>query len=157
MKPIRGTAYLFGDDVNTDVLHPSRYYSLSPETRAAGMLANVEDDSLNGRIVVAGRNFGVGSSRESVIRGFVESGIVAIVAAGISRIFQRNAINAGLPAIICREAGATFSHGERIVIDIERNLIGAADGRIELALEPLPQYWRLLLAKGGLLAERGWK
>jgi 3-isopropylmalate dehydratase small subunit len=157
MNPVSGAVFLLGDDVNTDVLHPSRYYSLSAETRAAGLLAGSRKEEMTGRIIVAGRNFGVGSSRESVIRGFVESGIIAIIAVSISRIFLRNAINAGLPAVVCPGVHDAFEQGETISLDLDRQIVEVASRDIKLPIEPLDPYLLQVLKSGGLIAQRGWK
>ena len=98
MEVIEGAALVLGDDVNTDILQPSRYFSLEARRRVAGVLAGQrERGTLAGIVILAGRNFGVGSSRESVARGMIEAGVAAIAAASVSRIFLRNAVNRGLP------------------------------------------------------------
>jgi 3-isopropylmalate/(R)-2-methylmalate dehydratase small subunit len=156
-EAITGRALRLGDDVNTDVLQPSRYFSLDPGTRAAGVLANAGEGGgapVAGAILVAGRNFGIGSSREAVVRGLIEAGVRAVVCASAARIFQRNAINLGLPVY---EAGAAlegegFAEGEELVLEPARGRLRARHGGAEIALRPLDPYFAEVLAAGGLLA-----
>ena len=154
---ITGRVLRLGDDVNTDILQPSRYFSLDPGTRAAGILANQAGGGgapVAGAVLVAGRNFGIGSSREAVVRGLIEAGVRAVVCVSAARIFQRNAINLGLPVY---EAGAPvpregFAEGDPVVIDLARGRLCAHGGGAEVALLRLDPYLSEVLAAGGLLA-----
>ncbi len=147
---ITGGAILLGDDVNTDILQPSRFFSLSTERRVAGVLCGNAQGALDGAIVVAGRNFGVGSSRESVIRGIVESGVRAVVARSISRIFLRNAVNHGLPAFEGLERMDGLEQGDLVRIDPERGRFICEARGIERPVKPLDAYLAAILKAGGL-------
>ena len=154
-KRVTGPTLLLGDDVNTDELHPSRFYSLNDTKVRSGFLGAVkgrEDDGqrdLSGRIVVAGQNFGIGSSRETGARVFLLAGIQAIVAESFARIFYRNVLNLGMPAIICPGlAERKPVDGEVVVLDRNAGLL--TFGECALAIEPLDPYWERVLDAGGL-------
>jgi 3-isopropylmalate/(R)-2-methylmalate dehydratase small subunit/methanogen homoaconitase small subunit len=163
---LTGPALRFGDDVNTDELHPSRFYSLDDKTVRSGFLRAAEgherraDTNLGGRIVVAGRNFGIGSSRETGARVFLLHGIVAVVAVSFARIFYRNVMNLGLPAFTCPGLADTLgdvTDGAPIAIGDTgggaRLRIGEGPG--SLAISPLDPYWEAVSRAGGLEAFLG--
>ena len=147
---ITGRAIVLGDDINTDILQPSRFFSLSRERRVSGVLGGEAEDALAGSVVVAGRNFGVGSSRESVIRGIIESGVRAVAAHSISRIFLRNAINHGLPAFAGLESAAGLKTGDHVCIDCGQARLWCEARGIGYALQPLDPYLAAVLDAGGL-------
>ena len=152
---LSGHALILGDDVNTDELHPSRFYSLNDAVVRQGFLGAVEGhegtgkDEHRGRIVLAGANFGIGSSRETGARVFCLAGIQAVVAVSFARIFYRNLLNLGMPAITCPGLeGLSIAEGASVSLHI-------AEGRLEVdghSLETLPldPHWRRVLDAGGL-------
>jgi len=151
---IEGAALVLGDDVNTDILQPSRYFSLEARRRVAGVLAGQrERGTLAGIVILAGRNFGVGSSRESVARGMIEAGVAAIAAASVSRIFLRNAVNRGLPiaAGLDRAACATIATGDRVALDLRAQREICTSRSVSAAVDPLDPYLAAVLHAGGLL------
>lgn len=151
MRPrITGKAIVLGDDVNTDILQPSRFFSLSAERRKAGVLADASGKALDGAVILAGRNFGVGSSRESVIRGIAEAGVRAVAARSISRIFLRNAINHGLPAFAGLENTTGIETGDIVQLDCAPPRLACAPRGIERPLEPLDAHLAAVLQAGGL-------
>jgi 3-isopropylmalate dehydratase small subunit len=153
---IRGRALVFGNNVNTDELHPSRFFSLDDRTVRSGFLQaaagyeQVGSGDVAGRIVIAGDNFGCGSSRETGARAFLLAGVRAVVARSLARIFSRNVRNLGLPALECPSLPALAPDAE-IEIDLAAGrlrVVGAGD---ELPLAPLDPFWTAVLAAGGLL------
>ncbi len=153
-----GRALCLGHDVNTDELHPSRFYSLDDETVRSGFLQAVPGRrgvaaSGAARIVVAGRNFGIGSSRETGARVFLLAGVQAVVAESYGRIFLRNVINLGLPALICPSLSGAVEEGEHLAVDLEQGVVEAASG--EHRLLPLDPLHRAVLEAGGLMEYLG--
>ena len=151
----RGPALVLGDDVNTDELHPSRFYSLDDTKVRSGFLGAVEGreqtgaGDLGGRVLVAGRNFGTGSSRETGARVFLLAGIQAVVAVSFARIFHRNVLNLGLPAVACPGlAERPPADGEVVTLDLEAGTLGFRG--LVLPTESLDPHWRRVLAAGGL-------
>ena len=108
MKTISGRAFVFGDDINTDVMAPGLYFKSSMEEMARHCLEAVNPDFSRqvrpGDIIVAGRNFGVGSAREQAAMALTHLGVGAVLAVSFGRIFYRNALNFGLPALVFPEA-----------------------------------------------------
>lgn len=155
----QGPALWLGDDVNTDELHPSRFYSLDDQRVRDGFLGAVGpkrlgEGALSAPIVLAGRNFGVGSSRETGARVFLLAGVQAVVAVSFARIFYRNVSNLGLPALVCPAlADVTPTAGEPVAVDLARRVVRVA-GR-ELPTEPLDPYWQAVADAGGLAAWLG--
>jgi len=114
MRSIRGNVWKYGDDVNTDVIFPGKYtYTISdPEEMARHALEDLDPDFVGrvqpGDIIVAGKNFGCGSSREQAATCLKYAGVGAIIAVSFARIFYRNAINQGLPALSVPEAAGAL-------------------------------------------------
>jgi 3-isopropylmalate/(R)-2-methylmalate dehydratase small subunit len=152
---ISGKAFKYGDDVNTDVIFPGKYtYTISdPKEMAAHALEDLDPEFVRrvepGDVVVAGENFGCGSSREQAAICLKEAGVGAVIARSFARIFFRNAINAGLPAIVSPEAVAAISAGDDVAIDLGRGVIES--GGQEFTFPPLPDEVRGILEAGGLI------
>lgn len=153
---IAGKALVMGDNVNTDVLHPSRFFSLDDRTVRSGFLQaaagyeQVGGSDLAGRVIVAGDNFGCGSSRETGARAFLLAGIRAVVARSLARIFSRNVRNLGLPAVECPSLPALAPDTE-VEVDLEGGLLRVPSSSLELPLTPLDPFWIEVLRAGGLL------
>lgn len=151
---LQGRVWKYGDNVNTDVIFPGKYtYTLTAraeiarhalEDLDAGFAANVRA----GDIIVAGRNWGCGSSREQAATCLVYNGVAAIVAESFGRIFYRNALNSGLLAIGCA-AAQQIQHGEVVTIDMHQNVIRCAAG--EFAYPPLSAGLMGIVQAGGLV------
>jgi 3-isopropylmalate dehydratase small subunit len=157
MNTIHGRLWLFGDDVNTDVLHPPQFFSLDPERVKIGLFHGL-DPTLQprlrpGDIVVAGRNFGCGSSRETSLRALQLNQIGAIVALDFARIFFRNATNNGLPCLTFRTPAdhLLLRQGQRAEITPAEARMRLDDGR-DVALDPPGEFVLRIWAAGGLLA-----
>ncbi|MBN1457955.1 MAG: 3-isopropylmalate dehydratase small subunit [Armatimonadetes bacterium] len=156
MSELRGRAHVYEDNVNTDVIIPARYLTTSdPDELAAHCMEDIDSEFVSkvqaGNFIVAGDNFGCGSSREHAPVAIKAAGISAVVAKSFARIFFRNAINVGLPALTCPEAAADIKDGDEISVDL-------AAGRIEnitqgktYQAEPFPAFLREIIAAGGLV------
>ena len=150
-----GRIFLVGDDIDTDQLAPGRYMGGGIEALAAHCLQAVRPDfaaaARPGDILVAGRNFGAGSSREQAAEALRHLGIAGVVARSFAGIFYRNALNLGLPALVAGDLGPV-EDGDRAELDPVGGRLAMLDRGIEIALEPIPDNLRQLLADGGLVA-----
>jgi 3-isopropylmalate/(R)-2-methylmalate dehydratase small subunit len=152
---ISGNAWKYGDDVNTDVIFPGKYtYTLSdPAAIAAHALEDLDPGFVErvqpGDVVVGGRNWGCGSSREQAATCLKWAGVGALIAVSFARIFYRNAINNGLPAIVCPAAVAAIGAGDSITVDLEANEIRC--GADVFPFEPFSSSVRAILDAGGLI------
>jgi 3-isopropylmalate/(R)-2-methylmalate dehydratase small subunit len=150
-----GKAWKYGDDVNTDVIFPGKYtYSvLEPGEMAQHALEDLDPDFARrvkpGDFIVAGKNFGCGSSREQAATCLKFAGIQAVIAKSFSRIFFRNAINQGLPVIQCPEAVENIENGEEIGVLFSAGKIETKKGFFDFA--PLPESILNILEAGGLI------
>jgi 3-isopropylmalate/(R)-2-methylmalate dehydratase small subunit len=153
---IAGKALIMGDHVNTDELHPSRFFSLDDRTVRSGFLQaaagyeQVGGSDLSGRVIVAGDNFGCGSSRETGARAFLLAGVRAVVARSLARIFSRNVRNLGLAAVECPALPALPPDIE-VELDLARWRLLVPAGSLDLPVTPLDPFWAAVLAAGGLL------
>lgn len=154
MTAMSGPVVRLGDDVDTDVMLPGKYLNLSaPEDLAPHLLetydAGVAERVVPGTILVAGRNFGMGSSREHAPIAMIARGVQAVVADTFARIFYRNCVNLGLPAIAHPEAAAAIADGAIVTIDLLGGTI-SADGAT-WSIPPAPPFLTELLDAGGLV------
>ncbi len=152
---IQGRVWKYGDNVNTDVIFPGKYtYTVTDPREMARHALEDLDPSFAGNVqpgdvIVAGRNWGCGSSREQAVTCLKEAGMGAIVAVSFARIFYRNALNNGLPAIICPEAAAALEAGDAVEIDIEAGMIRRGDDIWRFP--PLSDTALNLIRAGGLI------
>jgi 3-isopropylmalate/(R)-2-methylmalate dehydratase large subunit len=150
-----GNAWVYGDNVNTDQLFPGKYtYTLrTPEEIAAHALEDLDSEFVSGShpgdIIFAGRNMGCGSSREQAVTCLQYRGVRALVAKSFARIFYRNALNQGLPAIVCPEAVHAARRGDPVKVDLERGEISLPSG--VYTFPAFPTNVRMLLDAGGLV------
>jgi len=154
---LRGKAWKFGDDVNTDLIIPGKYLELTePEEMARHAMEGVDptfhERVGEGDIVVAGRNFGCGSSREHAPLALKYSGVGAVVAESYARIFYRNAFNIGLPALECPGITGAVEEGDLLEIDITGGIINNTGKGVGLRFTPLPGFMVEMLNEGGLTA-----
>ncbi len=153
---LEGKVWRFGDNVDTDVIIPARYlYSADPAHLAAHCMEDI-DTSFAGKvqpgdIIVAGRNFGCGSSREHAPVAIKASGVTCIIADGFARIFYRNAINIGLPLVELGPAVAEIRSGDRVRIDLDSGAIENLDSGKKYAIQPLPGFIQDIAKAGGLI------
>jgi len=151
---IKGRAWIFGDDVDTDVIIPGKYLRTKDLTLLAshvmeGLDPNFSSQVKKGDLIVAGRNFGCGSSREQAPLALKEAGISAVVAKSFARIFYRNAINIGLPLI---EADVSCSQGDVIEVDLASGTVRYPGFVVQGTR--LPDFLLEILQDGGLVAHR---
>ena len=146
-------AWVFGDNLDTDVLAPGRYMKFGIEEIAKHCLESVSPEfSKNvkaGDVVVAGRNFGCGSSREQAPEALRHLGVAALVAPSFAGLFYRNALNLGLPAVVCAEA-RRIRAGDLLKIDFEGKIENLTTGET-LACEPIPPHLMEMVRDGGLV------
>ena len=156
MEIIRGRAWKYGDNVNTDVIFPGKYtYTISdPAEMPAHALEDLDPNFAvgvkPGDIIVAGKNWGCGSSREQAVTCLTESDLGAIIAESFARIYYRNCLNAALPALICPEAVQAIQDDDQIEIDLDKGEIRTSDG--VFTFNPLPEIVREIFDAGGLIA-----
>ena len=152
---IRGKVWKYGDDVNTDVIFPGKYtYTITDRKEMATHALEDLDPAFAkqvrpGDVVVAGRNFGCGSSREQAATCLKEAGVAAVVAASFARIFFRNAINEGLPLVECPEAIKAIEAGQEIEIDFEGGTLLARGTTYRFP--GLPESVMGIVREGGLI------
>lgn len=151
-----GRAWVFGDDVDTDVIIPARYLNSSdPQHLAAHCLEDLDENFASkvaeGDVVIAGRNFGCGSSREHAPLALKATGISGVVAISFARIFFRNALNIGLPIWECPELVAEAEPGDRIKINIEEGVFEIVDKGKSFSAPPFPPFMQQLINEGGLV------
>jgi 3-isopropylmalate/(R)-2-methylmalate dehydratase small subunit len=151
-----GKAWKFGDSISTDVIAPGRYFHLRsnlPEL-AKHVLeparAEFASQVKSGDFVVAGNNFGLGSSREHAPMIIKIAGANAVLAKSFARIFYRNCINIGLPAITCDTD--KIDEGDELELDMEKGVVRNRTKQMELVFPPLPTIMKKILQEGGLVA-----
>jgi len=153
---VKGRVWKYGDDVNTDVIFPGKYtYTVQDPTEMAQYALEDLDPTFAagvrpGDVVVAGRNWGCGSSREQAATCLKVAGAGAIIAVSFARIFFRNAINNGLPAIVCPEAAAALEAGDDLTVDVAEGTIVCDVGTF--TFPPFPPSVQRILTSGGLIA-----
>ncbi len=151
----KGRVWKYGDNVNTDVIFPGKYtYSImKPEEMARHALEDLDPDFAQrvkpGDVIIAGKNFGCGSSREQAATCLKHAGVQAVVAKSFARIFFRNAINQGLPVLQSEEAVDSIEDEEEIEIDFIGGKIKTARG--DFTFPPFPESVMGILEAGGLI------
>ena len=155
MKRIEGKVWRFGNDINTDLITPGPYMSLPLEEMLQHLFEPVDrkfaKEVRKGDVIVAGRNFGCGSSRESAPAALKAVGISAVIAESFARIFFRNAVSIGLPPVICKDVSTHFRTGDRCSLDLKRLEVKNLSTGKTLTAEPLPPILFDILKRGGLL------
>ena len=151
-----GRIFRYGDNVDTDVIIPARYLNTSDRKELASHCMEDIDSTFvssvkKGDIIVAGRNFGCGSSREHAPIAIKESGISCVIAATFARIFFRNSINIGLPILECPEAAAEIKAGDSVSVDFSTGVITDETTGKEYKAEPFPPFMQRLIEAGGLV------
>lgn len=156
---VRGHVLKYGDNISTDILIPSRHLTkfLPPEQIAEHCMEPIDPDFHNkvkpGDILVAGKNFGCGSSREEAVVGLVYNKVGAVIAESFGRIFYRNATNRGdLLLIQCPDIGAFVENGDEVEIKLEQGLIKNLTRNQEIKFKPIPAFIMDILKSGGLIA-----
>lgn len=151
----QGKAHKYADNVDTDVIIPARYLNTSdPAELAAHCMEDIDPafcgNVKRGDIIVAGRNFGCGSSREHAPLAIKASGISCVIAESFARIFYRNALNIALPIMECPDAAKAISAGDEVEVDFSTGTIADLSTGGIFAAEPFPPFMLELISAGGL-------
>ncbi len=152
-----GKSICYGDNVDTDVIIPARYLNTSDKAELAShCMEDIDKNFKNkvekGDIMVAGYNFGCGSSREHAPIAIKESGISLVIAKSFARIFYRNSINIGLAIIECPEAVDGISDGDKIEADLDNGIIYNRTTGASFKTQPFPAFIQNIIENGGLVA-----
>ena len=155
MNTLRGRVWKYGSNINTDVIIPGRYCHITdPQELAKYCMADLDatfvDKIAPGDIIVAGPNFGCGSSREVAPLSIKASGIAAVVAPSFARIFYRNAINIGFPIFESAEAYDGIDEGDEVEIDPATGVIRDLTRGTEYRAAAFPEFLQSIMARGGL-------
>lgn len=148
--------YKYGDNVDTDVIIPARHLN-NPDPQALASHCMEDIDSTfsstveSGDIMVAGANFGCGSSREHAPLSIKSCGVTCVIAASFARIFYRNSINIGFPILECPEAAAAIEPGDRVSVDFKSGIITDETQGKSFCAEPFPAFVSGIIESGGLL------
>jgi 3-isopropylmalate/(R)-2-methylmalate dehydratase small subunit len=153
---IKGSVIKYGDNVDTDVIIPARYLNLSDENELAfhcmeDIDADFREKAKTHKIIVAGNNFGCGSSREHAPLAIKASGIKLIIAKDFARIFYRNAINIGLPILECPEAVNDALDGDEFEIDFDTGFIFNCTKDKSYKTFPFPDFLQNIVNANGLM------
>lgn len=151
-----GKAFKYGDNVDTDVIIPARYLNTSDPLELAKYCMMDIDEAYHdlvkaGDIIVAGKNFGCGSSREHAPIAIKASGATCVIAESFARIFSRNAFNIGLPILTCEEAAIKIESGDRIEVDYVQGTIHNLTKEDVYQSQPLPEFIRAIIEHKGLV------
>lgn len=152
----KGRAYTFGDDINTDLIIPATYLNTSePEELARhcmeGIDRNFFEKVKDGGIIIAGKNFGCGSSREHAPLAIKAAGISCVIAESFARIFYRNAFNIGLPIVEAPQVVKEIFEGDEVEVDLREGMIKDLTNGRNYKFKPIPPFMQELLESGGLI------
>ncbi|MGI9370863.1 MAG: 3-isopropylmalate dehydratase [Hyphomicrobiales bacterium] len=150
----QGRVWIFGDDIDTDILAPGKYMKGGLEEIAAHCMEAIDPSFATsvkvGDVIVAGKNFGIGSSREQAAEALRHLGVSAVIAKSFGGIFYRNALNLGLPVFISGDA-ESFTQGEGVSLDVDAATLASCDQDLKITCEPLPGFLLEMLHDGGLV------
>jgi 3-isopropylmalate/(R)-2-methylmalate dehydratase small subunit len=154
---LEGRIWKFGNDINTDLIIPARYLNTSvPEELALHVMEDADKDFpkkvKRGDIVLAGKNFGCGSSREHAPIALKGAGIQAIISASFARIFYRNAFNIGLPIFEAPQAVVEIQEGDWVEVDADKGIIHSKKRNQTYSFKPIPPFMQELIRAGGLIS-----
>ncbi len=153
---LKGKAWKFGTDIDTDAIIPARYLNTFDPLELAGHCMEDADPSFSARvkpgdIIVAGKNFGCGSSREHAPIAIKAAGVSCVIAGTFARIFYRNSFNIGLPIFESPEAAAGISEGDEVEVDADTGLITNHTTGETYTAAPVPPFMQQIIAAGGLI------
>lgn len=157
MNVIRGRVWKFGDDISTDLIISGKYKfrTMDLDELAKHAMEGADPEfprKVNkGDIIVGGRNFGCGSSREQAPQALKHLGVGAIVAESFARIFYRNAINVGLPAVESRSVPESTKPGDELEVDLDKGTIKNISSGEKFSVKPMPDFLLRILKDGGLV------
>ena len=152
----QGKAIKYGDNVDTDVIIPARYLNSSdPKELAQHCMEDIDKDFVNkvqpGDIMIGGKNFGCGSSREHAPISIKASGIACVIAETFARIFYRNSINIGLPIMECPEAARSINEGEEVEVDFDSGIITNVTTGETFKGQAFPEFMQKIIDSEGLI------
>jgi len=153
---MKGQCHKFGDNIDTDAVIPARYLNTSdPKELARHCMEDADPAFVKkakpGDVIVAGENFGCGSSREHAPVSIKAAGISCVIASSFARIFFRNAINIGLPIIECREAAQAIADGDAVEVDLGRGTVVLPRTGQSFAVPAFPEELQRIMRAGGLM------
>ena len=153
---MKGRAWKFGNDIDTDIIVPGRYLIYTDEERLSqhcmeGLDPDFNNKCKKGDFIVAGTNFGCGSSREHAPIAIKAAGVSCVIAKTFARIFYRNAINIGLAILECEEASEKIEAGDEVAIDFDTGVITNITKNEEYKAQPFPEFIKEIIASNGLL------
>ena len=153
---VKGQVWRFGDDVDTDAIIPARYLNtIDPQELARHCMEDADATFAErvkpGDIIVAGKNFGCGSSREHAPLAIKAAGVACVIAAGFARIFYRNAFNIGLPILESPEAAQGCEQGDELEVDLDTGEIHNETRGLTFRAHPIPPFMQELIRDGGLV------
>lgn len=152
----KGNAFQYGDNVDTDVIIPARYLAIQDQKELAEHCMEDIDTAFvknvkQGDIIVAGKNFGCGSSREHAPLVIKVAGVSCVIAETFARIFYRNAINIGLPIIECAEAAQGIEAGDEVEVDFDSGMIYDLTKGTQFKGQPFPEFMQRIIKAEGLV------
>ena len=153
---LKGNAWVFGNDIDTDIIIPARYLNVFDgeslkEYAFQDYMPNFSQEVNAGDIVIAGENFGCGSSREHAPLALKAAGIKCVVARSFARIFYRNAVNLGIYAVECPEGLDGISQGDQVSVDLESGIVKNISTGWEVQARSYPPFMREIVSSGGLV------
>ena len=153
---MKGTAWKFGNDIDTDIIIPGRYLIYTDEETLSKHCMEGLDDKFSekckkGDFIVAGKNFGCGSSREHAPLVIKTCGTGCVIAKSFARIFYRNAINIGLPILECKEAAEEINANDEVKVDFDTGVITDITTGKTYTAQPFPPFIQNIIKSGGLL------
>ncbi len=153
---IKKKAVKFGNNINTDVILPGKYLELTKSEELGkhameGIDPNFSSKAKDGVIIIGGKNFGCGSSREQAPIALKYAGVECILAEYFARIFYRNCINIGLPAIECEGISENVEEGDLISIDLKKGIAKNESKDVNFKITPIPEFLMSILEDGGLI------
>lgn len=156
MNKLEGRVWKFGNDIDTDAIIPARYLNTSDAAELASHCMEDADPKFpakvrKGDIIVAGKNFGCGSSREHAPLAIKAAGVACVIAESFARIFYRNAINIGLPILECPAAVKATEEGDILSIDLSRGVITNRTRNETYEAVPFPEFMQSIMQAGGLI------
>ncbi|MEM3506170.1 MAG: 3-isopropylmalate dehydratase small subunit [Candidatus Bathyarchaeia archaeon] len=154
---LKGKAWKFGNDINTDLIIPYKYKARTLDPKELGMHCMEGIDPYfskkvrPGDFIIAGKNFGCGSSREQAPIAIKACGISVVIAKSFARIFYRNAINIGLPVLECKEDLEKIEEGDLLEVDLKEGIVKDISRNLTLKTSKIPSFLEKLLDEGGLV------
>ena len=155
-EKLEGKVWRYGDNIDTDVIIPARYLnSFDPKELASHCMVDIDEtfaqNVVEGDIMVGGKNFGCGSSREHAPIAIKASGVPVVIASSFARIFYRNSINIGFPIMECPEAVAGINQGDEVTVDFTTGLITNITKGETYQSQPFPEFLQKMIELDGLV------